>query len=148
MCKRFIEDLANKIIEKNDFENLTIAELQKINKKAVEIINKRRQIVVDEINKSYQVGDYLIGRSAGASGHITLLHHPNDKFTFYYLTKDMYKPFCFRKNYGDPISSFSTKEELVNHICLTINVEDKKTLYDICLKKITCIQDLVDTYQG
>ena len=145
MCKRFIEDLANKIIEKIDFENLTIAELQKINKKAVEIINKRRQIVVDEINKSYQVGDYLIGRSAGASGHITLLNYPNDKFTFYYITKDIQEPFCFRKSYNHPIS-FSTKEELVDHICTTINVEDKESLYNICLSKITCIQDLVDNY--
>lgn len=146
MCQRFIEDLANKIIEKNDFENLTTAELYKINKKAVEIINKRKRIVLDEINQSYKIGEYLIGRSAASSGHITLLNYPNDKFTFYYITKDMHKPFCFRKTHSDSVSSFSTKEELVNHICTTINVEDKESLYNICLSKITCIQDLVDNY--
>jgi hypothetical protein len=41
---------------------------------------------------------------------------------------------------------FSTKEELVNHIILTVDVKDKQLFYDICLRKINLIQDLIDNY--
>jgi hypothetical protein len=60
MCKRFIEDLANKIIEKNNLENLTIAELKEINKNSQIIIDKRKQILLDELNEVHKLENYII----------------------------------------------------------------------------------------
>lgn len=146
MCQRFIEDLANKIIEKTNLENLSITELKEINSQSQKLINERTTNIRDEMDKSYTVENYLILRDSYLTLSITLMPSCQKQFSFGYSPspdKCNQKFFFFHKKTS---LSFLTKEELVNHICLTINVEDKQTLYDICLKKITLLQDYIDNY--
>lgn len=144
MCKRFIEDLVNKIIEKTNLENLTITELKEINSQTHKLINERTIKIRGKMNKSYTVENYLIRRDSYVTWSIYLMPLCQIQFSFGKSPDKSNSKFLF---YHEKTSlSFLTKEELVNHICLTINVEDKQTLYDICLKKISLLQDYIDNY--
>ena len=161
MCKRFIEDLSNKIIEKLDVETLDNKELKETIKKCKTILDQREEDLITELVKVYHLENCSIKRRGANSVQIFMNCYPqsrNKKITFYY---DHYnkthggthdwdgyvspKAYHCYEDHGQVIS-FLTKEELLNHLIKVTKIKDKDKLYEICLKKINLIEDLIINY--
>lgn len=148
MCKRFIEDLTNKIIEKQCLENLSLSELKEINKKCQMIIDKRKKILMDELVRAFMFENYHMTYLYKGIW-IQLLPHFKEIYAFSFSPKmgneDMnFKPYTLIVN--EEKLSFLTKEELLNYFIPIIDIKEKKQFYDICLQKINLLEDLFNNY--
>ena len=154
MCKRFVEDLANKIIEKIDLETLETKKLRQTIGKCIIIIDQRQKDLNTELEKVYLLENYRISKGHKNSITIETLSQRSYLIHIYYNhcnkthgTHDSrISPNAYRFHSGNQTESFLTKEELLNHLIIKIEIKDKEKLYNICLKKINIVEELEINY--
>lgn len=150
MCKRFIEDLANKIIEKTNLETLDTEKLRQTMKKCKTIIDQREVDLNTELQKVHLLENYRISKGYKNSITIEILSKRSYLIHIYYnhynKTQGIYDPNPYRFHSGNQTESFLTKEELLNYLIIKTEIKDKEKLYDICLKKINVIEELESNY--
>lgn len=142
MCKRFIEDLANKIIEKIDLNTFETKKLLATIQECKNILYEREEELISKLEMVYHLEDYEIRRCYGNSANIK--SSSGREFSFGY----QFKCYIFYYSYPDKHrrEKFSTKEELLNRLIIETQIKDSKKLYEICLEKINIIEELETNY--
>jgi hypothetical protein len=150
MCKRFIEDLSNKIIEKLELNDYTTKKLRQTIEECKTILEKREQDILTELHKVYRLENYSIEKGHKNSINICKIgeNFRHRKFILHCnsINNNNAHLGAYRCSGENNTINFLTKEELINHVFLTFEIKDKQTFYDMCLRKINLLQDLADNY--